>query len=422
MGSLYINKNYIIINNNGRYSVVCRISFKHFTINEDAFKVIKYIQERGSLNLSEIDNIAVISFIKQLSNYGIITNNKQESGFDNIKESRLKPGLKRVFLEITKKCNLRCKHCFNSSGIECEDKEQLTTEEVKRLINMAHEMGVWQFDLTGGEPFLRKDIFEILEYLNQKAMAVTLFSNLTVLDYEKIKILKDLKIRKVITSLDGYSDVVHDGFRGVKGCKQKTIDNIKILRRFGIDVSVNVIIGNHNIKELDKLINYLKFDLKIPFTPDIILPIGRGNNLLDYDKYAELLGYLHYIKGKDYKCSIQNRGKFELPYQEHCGIAENFLYITSDGKVNLCPSLTYRENADFSFGNIKETNLEDAWKQIILCYGSLACEKRVECEAKNKCKGGCRSRAYSAYGSVSAADKSHCIMYGVEDENEKKSD
>ncbi len=414
MENLYLNNDFIIVHDHEKYYIAHRLVMDKYDINKDSFQIIKYIHENGGVKSEEIEglNEPLLNFLNYLISRNILVTDKNKCAQDNIKEVKTDPGMIKVFLELTTKCNLKCRHCYNFSGMDTEDQHQLTTKEVKRLIDEAHELGVWQFDLTGGEVFLRKDIDQILEYLDQKSMAVSLFTNLTLLNQEKIEKLKKHNIKRIVTSLDGFSDELHDSFRGLKGSRQKVVDNIKLLKENNISVLVNVVIGDHNIHEVDDLINYLKFDLQVDYSPDIILPLGRGSDLLDQNNYVEVVGYLKYLQATDERCSIKNIGKFDPLPQSHCGIANKFIYITNDGHGALCPSLTYRENKDFCFGNLREKSLSDIWKELTRRYGKINCKKVDECKAIDKCSGGCRARAYSLYGSIEGPDQSYCSLYG----------
>lgn len=416
MNDLFINNNFIIVNeHDSNYYVVKKFPYQKFTINQDSFKILEIIQTNDGLP-NEEEPLAphIVAFLNQLLDFGILTRDKEQRGHANVKTVKTNPICTRIFFEVTPQCNLQCQHCFNMSDINTQNEDQLSTDEVKLLIDQVHDLGIWQFDLTGGELFLREDIFDILEYLDKKGMAVVLFSNLTLLDGEKIKKLKELKIRKVVTSLDGFSDEIHDGFRGVKGSLKKTVTNIKSLQENGIDFSINVMLGDHNHSEIDQLIDYLRFDLKAPYIADVIMPIGRGKEMNTAEDYAIRMGYVNYLRDKEARCQVNEMANFDVPPQKPCGVGESFMYITYEGSINLCTSLNYRFSEEFRFGNVRKDELNEVWTNRMAKFRGLKCEKHLSCPAKEKCKGGCRSRAYSVYGSIQSPDKVYCKMYGCE--------
>lgn len=416
MENLYLNKEFVIVHDNEKYYIAHRHVMERFDINKDSFQILKYIHDNDGVNTQELEGLSesILNFIDYLLSHNVLIKDENQRARNNIKEVKTKPGLTKVFFEVTKKCNMHCRHCYNESGMDTDNQNQLTLEEVKSLIDEAHELGVWQFDLTGGELFLRKDIYQILEYLDQRAMAVNLFTNLTLLNREKIEQLKNYNIKRIVTSLDGFTDELHDSFRGLNGSRKKITENIKLLKENNFSVLVNVVIGDHNIHEIDDLVNYLKFDLQVSYTPDILVPLGRGNDLGDQDKYVPIVGYLKYLQSTEERCSVENMTDFEPIHQTFCGIAEKFIFITNDGYGALCPSLTYRENQDFCFGNLRERSLPDIWNELIRRYGKINCNKLDECEANDKCSGGCRSRAYALYGSIENPDKSYCALYNIQ--------
>jgi radical SAM protein with 4Fe4S-binding SPASM domain len=105
-------------------------------------------------------------------------------------------------------------------------------------------------------------------------------------------------------------------------------------------------------------------------------------------------------------------GEFECSTQTFCGVGRNFIFITSEGSFNLCQSLSYRQNEAFSFGHLKTDTLHDVWTQRMESFRNLRCEKQDQCAAKEKCAGGCRSRAYAVDGSLNAVDTVYCKIFG----------
>lgn len=419
MESLYFNKDFICIHREKKYYLMHRKSLEKFDLNQDAFQIISYIHDTG-LKQEELKdlNSTLLKFIDYLIEKDILTRDINQRAFNHIKDLKTAPHLLKIFLEMTHQCNLHCQHCYSSSTtavLKSVRGGQLSTEELKNLIDEAHSLGVWHFDLTGGEPFLRQDIYELLEYLDEKGMIVNIFTNLTLLDAKKIRKLKDAPISQWNVSFDAYTSEVHDKFRGVPGCQQQTIKNIKLLKDLGFNVQASLVIGDHNYQEIEDLIRFLTEDLGIEYTADVITPAGRGSKFFDNYKYAKLIAYLNSLHFTDYQqCSVKNPGDFEVPKQASCGVGENFLYISEDGQANLCPSLTYREDPEFSVGNIRETSLQVLWDKFIQKYGGLNCEQHTNCAAKEKCSGGCRSRAYAVTKSLTAPDMSYCIQFDVD--------
>ncbi len=416
MKNLFFNRDYICIHRGEKYYLMNRKTLQKFDLNGDSFEIIRYIHDNG---LSKEDlqglNSNLLSFVNYLQENQILVGDESKRGLYHIKDLRTRPHLLKIFLELTHRCNLKCKHCYTSSGMQGSDENELTTEEIKKMVDEAHELGIWHFDLTGGEPFVRDDIYEILEYMGEKGMIVNIFTNLTLLDEEKIERLRDLPVSQYNVSFDSHIGHIQDEFRGVKGAHQKTVENIKLMRDRGLTVQLNMVIGDHNFDTLDEMVSYIQDELGVHFTADVITPAGRGREYYDEYKYAKTIAYvnsLHFSENK--RCLVKEMGDFEAPQQTHCGVGDNFIFVTANGNANLCPSLTYRESPELCVGNLRESSILEIWGKLIDKFGGVDCEVHDDCPEKEKCAGGCRSRAFAVTGSVNAPDMSYCIQYGVD--------
>ena len=132
----------------------------------------------------------------------------------------------KIPLNITRKCNLKCKHCFNDAGNL--DSEELTTAELFRLINQMRESGTFFLTIGGGEPLLREDLFEVIKYARENFIAVSIVTNGLLLNEEIVKKLNTLNLDTITVSIDGL-EKNHDQIRG-EGSFKKAINKIKILR------------------------------------------------------------------------------------------------------------------------------------------------------------------------------------------------
>lgn len=161
--------------------------------NEDYTKNIEYIKEN-------MDKTDILEIIRELTENGIISLNVEKSKQDNIPENYLSAPF-RVFYDITYKCNLRCKHCFTSSGVE--KKEELTTVEKLKLIEQLAELGVERVSIAGGEPFASEDIYKFIEKCNEENIDVSISTNATFFDNEIIDKINNLEIKNITVSFDG---------------------------------------------------------------------------------------------------------------------------------------------------------------------------------------------------------------------------
>lgn len=180
---------------------------------------------------------------------------------EEIKEISAKPEF--IILDITHRCNLKCNICEIRKD---KSIDEFTTGEVRYLITQAIEWGVKEFVLSGGEPFVREDIFELLDFVRGRKYHIGILTNGILLKEELIKRLLPYLITNTISlsiSLDSLTSDIHDNIRGSRGCFEKTYNGLKILselKKTYPDINFNIIsiILNENLEELLPLANLLK--------------------------------------------------------------------------------------------------------------------------------------------------------------------
>lgn len=363
-----------------------------YNINCEMFNLIKDIHNNkinyGNAILNYDKVIIDELLIKQ------ILTKKKEKYIPNIKYPN-KLNTARIFIEITDKCNLNCSHCYG--GFARKNKNFINIDDINKIINEAINLEIYEFDITGGEPLLYPELEQLLRKLYDSGMLVSIFTNLTVFNEKHLDIFKKYCVKKVITSIDSCYKEIHDNFRGSKGCFEKTMNSIEKLKTSSIELSINTMIGSHNIKYIDQMIAFLQ-GLKLPFVLDVITNEGRALSLNEDAKASS--NAIKTILEK-YDTYINEDMNFK-----YCGIGERFIYIKSDGNIYICPSLIYDE---YKIGNIYNNfNLYKIWYKMEKMFGNLSCSyKNEKCK---KCKGGCRARALKHYGDISAVDDIYCTI------------
>ena len=403
---LYINQDIVVVNNPFENTIFTYDRKKHIKsiINEDMFDMLDYIYQHEGITLEKLIEYYedIEDIIEQLIDLSIIKTNKQKR-CHNIKKLQ-KFDTARLFVELTDKCNLRCKHCYGD--FKPENYYHLNIDDLDNLIKQAVELNVYQFDLTGGEPLLYKDLELLLSKLYDAGMLVTIFSNLTIQKEDIINLLNKYCVKKVITSIDSHIEKVHDEFRGVNGALSKTLNNISKLKNTSIELSVNTLVGNHNEKTINETIMFLK-KLDLPCVLDAIIPNGRANQLDENTfKSVQIIHDLYNNKEFNVELKITD-----------CGVGKRFLYIKSNGNVCLCPSLITEQ---FVFDNInhEDFSLLSCWENMNKLYGDLKCNEK--CSKKELCNGGCRARALIFKNSLYKRDLNSCILCGECSLNEIK--
>ncbi|NJE55433.1 TIGR04053 family radical SAM/SPASM domain-containing protein [Thermococcus sp. 21S9] len=184
-----------------------------------------------------------------------------------------------VFWETTKACQLKCKHCRAEAILQALPGE-LSTEEGKALINSLTDFGRPYpiLILTGGDPLMRKDIFELIEYAVEKGIRVGLAPAVTpLLTEETIERIAKSGVKAVSISLDSPFSDVHDAIRGIEGTWEKTVWAIKEFLKHGLSVQVNTVVMRETVEGLPEMVKLLK-DLGVEIWEVFYLvPTGRGN-------------------------------------------------------------------------------------------------------------------------------------------------
>lgn len=264
-----------------------------------------------------------------------------------------------VYLELTRACNLKCIHCLNNSGIK--QKDELTKEDLLKLIKNFSSHGVQEIRFTGGEPLLFNGIYDLIRFATEEGICTSLGTNGTLVTKEVAKKLKESGLKKVVVSIDG-NKKIHDKIRGRKNY-QKAMHGLKYLQKNGINVRVNSVIMKSNMEDVIKLAKKMSRK-KITIFIRRFISSGRGkhleNNMLnkkDYDyvrnKLQKELTKKTYVNGHYLRNDEGVNSRIKLPFEiRGCKAGQRAITILPNGDINLCGFLAAQ---DFpKVGNIKE--------------------------------------------------------------------
>lgn len=332
---------------------------------------------------------------------------------------------------ITAKCDQHCKHCylFEETTYEQEYKNELSYEECICIIDDFKEtFDNWgmqtRINFTGGDPLLRDDIFNIIEYARKKGILVGILGNSNHLNYETAKRLKKLGIFRYQISIDGL-ERTHDFLRGKKGLFKDSIRAIHVLENVGIPSVVMFTLSRKNANDLLKVIRKVTEEGVSIFDFARIVPIGSGeqlkNQMLAPHEYRELLlkvleeyrylqekGYRTYFGRKDHLWTLlyQELGLIKpLPKNKNliyngCGVGSSILTILADGTVYSCRRLPVR------IGKTPEHSIKDIFIYSVEHNKMRKIEnmkKCSNCELLQFCRG-CMAVSYAKYGDYMAPD------------------
>ncbi len=354
------------------------------------------------------------AIIHELISGGFLTE-KSSKNQGLIKGVKTDPPLRVVFIELTKKCNLRCKHCYVpdcNDSIGYMDTEQMTFANISRLISQVDELGVMELQLTGGEPFILPYALDIIREAQNRLIPCSIFTNGTLMTEDIFRYISGNNYGLIFyVSLDGYQKT-HDDFRRSHGAFQKTTKTIRRLIQMDCDVRVNTSIGRHNIAEMSQFIQFIKNEFGVLHRLVTVEPIGRADAKMTItaQEFADLLqedrNSLEFLDSHD---SISD---WATPA---CGIGSSMLFIDAYGNVSFCPTLTQKENLNFLVGNINQFSLKNIWEEspVFTKFRGIQCNAVNQCQFKELCKGGCRSRAYLSNGDISSPDLAMCLLYNA---------
>ncbi len=340
-----------------------------------------------------------------------------------------------VVWNITRRCNLRCIHCYAHAKNQ-EFENELTLEEGKQLMDDLSEFGCPVVLFSGGEPLMHPHLVELASYAVEKGMRAVISTNGTLITREIAKDLKAVGLSYVGISLDGMEDI-HDKFRGCKGAFKAALEGVENAQNEGIKVGLRFTINRLNYKEIPAIFDLIE-ERDIPRACFYhLVYAGRGSRLMKEDldhketrKVVDLIidrtAELH-AKGKPKEIlTVDNHADGPYVYlrllKEDPRRAEEVLELlrmnegNNSGRGIGCVSWDGEVHADqfwrhYSFGNIRERPFSEIWTDLSNPLMKKLKDKKkyvkgrcAECRWLDICAGNFRVRAEAATGDLWAPD------------------
>ncbi|MCW7076913.1 MAG: radical SAM protein [Candidatus Syntrophoarchaeum sp.] len=310
---------------------------------------------------------------------------------------------------VTKRCNLSCLHC----SIEESDEGELTLDEGKLLIEDAAALGDVKFALTGGEPLLRKDIYELISYASGFDMQIVMATNATLITREVAEKLVDAGLERFGVSIDGVGDA-HDKIRGVKGAFERTMKGLEAAKDAGLSFQFHSMVTAYNLDEIPKIIDLAEelgayriyFVYLIPMgkareIPEACIGVEENKKFFEYiyERQHSSSVWLKPICNPQYWLYLKSKedGDFRMT---GCTAGITRFHIFPNGDVAPCAYLPVKAGSlkEKRFGEILETSeVFRNLRERKLNGNCGVCIHREEC-------GGCRSRAYGFSGDYLGED------------------
>ena len=334
--------------------------------------------------------------------------------------------LRLVAWETTRACNLACKHC-RAAAVNKPYEGELDTQAAFRLMDQIAEVGQPIVILTGGEPLLRDDIFDIARYGTEKGLRMVMAPNGTLITPEHARRMVDSGIKRISISLDGATREKHDSFRGVPGAYDGALRGIAYAKEVGLEFQINTTISKLNLDQIPK-IQALAVELgAVAHHIFLLVPTGRGKYIIDQEitarEYEETLNWFYDQRDKTplqlkatcaphYYRILRQRAREEgktVSLESHgldavtrgCLGGTGFCFVSHRGIVQPCGFLNAKA------GDVTRASFADIWHNSEV-FNRLRNFKALEgkcgaCEYKRVC-GGCRARAFEATGDFMAEE------------------
>jgi AdoMet-dependent heme synthase len=321
---------------------------------------------------------------------------------------------------ITKACNLLCEHCYRDAG--GKDPQELTTQEGRQLIDEIAKAGFKVLILSGGEPLLRSDVFELVRQAKLRGIRPVLGTNGALFTPEIVARLKDAGVARAGISLDSTDPQKHDEFRRHAGAWQATVNGMKMCREQGLDFQAHTTVTRRNYRDITAITDFVAGLGAKAHHIFFLVPTGRGASLNSvFIGAAEIREVLEQVLKKQKELNIEIKPVcapqfiplaksmgIEMRFQKGCLAGESYCCILPNGDVHPCPYLPLKA------GNVREAKFSEIWRNseiFRMMRTAVYSGNCGRCGHKKTC-GGCRARAFHSSGDYMAQDPD-CLFFPV---------
>ncbi|UCB50154.1 MAG: heme b synthase [Deltaproteobacteria bacterium] len=337
-----------------------------------------------------------------------------------------KDELRLVAWEMTRSCNLNCVHC-RAAAERGPYPGELDTEKGFQILDQIAQVGQPIVILTGGEPLLREDVFELAQHGTLLGLRMVMATNGTLVTPEIAERMKSSGIKRVSVSIDGANAEEHDQFRNVSGAFDASLKSIEWLKKAGIEFQINTTVTRHNVHQVADILDLAVHLGAVAHHIFLLVPTGRARDMVNQEidalEYEKLLHWFydmrnqvplhlkatcapHYYRilrqeahARGEKVSFDTYGLDAVT--RGCLGGTSFCFISHDGIVQPCGYL------ELNCGDLKASSFGEVWRDSHIFKRlrdfSGYDGKCGRCEYVKFC-GGCRARAYEATGDYMAEE------------------
>ena len=328
--------------------------------------------------------------------------------------------------ETTRSCNLSCIHC-RAAAEKGPYEGELDTKEALEFLDTVASFSKPVIILTGGEPLMRPDIYELAAYGTKLGLRMVMATNGTLVDEASIQKMIDSGIQRMSVSIDGANATSHDNFRRVPGAFDASLKAMEIAKKAGLEYQINTTITKINLDEIPAILDLAVSLGAVAHHIFLLVPTGRGKELEEQEippeEYERTLNWFYDQREKvplqlkatcapHYYRILRQRSKDEgkkVTFETHgldavtrgCLGGVGFCFVSHIGEVQPCGYLEA-----FS-GDIRKTNFKEIWEKSevftrLRDFDALEGKCGI-CEYRRVC-GGCRARAYEITGNYMAEE------------------
>jgi AdoMet-dependent heme synthase len=301
----------------------------------------------------------------------------------------------------TNACNLKCPHCYRDASRVLAN--ELSTSEAKTMLRQISEAGFKIMIFSGGEPLLRKDIFELVEEAKSLGMRPVFGTNGTLLGSDNVCKLKQAGALAMGISLDSTDEARHDAFRGVPGAFKKTLEGMENCRKQALPFQIHSTVMDWNYDEIDRITDFAIANNASAHHVFFLVPTGRAvdmaSSMMKAEKYEALLQHLMQ-RNHDLPIEIKptcapqfmriaRQKGIQTRFTRGCIAGISYCLIGPTGNVQPCAYL------DMNLGNVRDSSFSEIWKNNEV-FKKLRQQEYSgncgTCSYRTIC-GGCRARA-----------------------------
>jgi radical SAM protein with 4Fe4S-binding SPASM domain len=262
-----------------------------------------------------------------------------------------------VQLDLTYRCNERCVHCY----LDHDDHGEMTTAEIKHLLDEMADAGVFILTLSGGEIFLRKDFFDLLEHARHLMFCVKLKTNAVLIREHEAARIRDLGVESIQVSIYSHRPEAHDAITLIPGSLKRSLDAIRFLKSQGLKVIIANVLMTQNMQDYPG-VRALAAELGVECTLDpTVTPMMDGNRSIldlgvDQDALRQVFRDASLVGDVDEFCAIPAKaGESELDATP-CSAGHTACYVSPYGEVFPCVQFP------LPTGNVRQQRFVDIWR------------------------------------------------------------